>query len=124
VTPLLARSTPVESRSTLAASSSNCCSTVNILAVSVGGFDSPRGFVVLVVVDLGCGGGGGRGLVAAEILVLVARSMESQSNTGKKFFPRSASASTGPGSDTRCNDPGEDHVWFEDRWMVACLCDE
>jgi hypothetical protein len=62
--------------------------------------------VVLVVVDLGCGGGGGRGLVAAEILVLVARSMESQSNTGKKFFPRSASASTGPGSDTRCNDPG------------------
>jgi hypothetical protein len=18
----------------------------------------------------------------------------------------------------------EDHVWFEDRWMVACLCDE
>jgi hypothetical protein len=20
--------------------------------------------------------------------------------------------------------PGEDHVWFEDRWMVASLCDE
>jgi hypothetical protein len=19
---------------------------------------------------------------------------------------------------------GEDHVWFEDRWMVASLCDE
>jgi hypothetical protein len=18
----------------------------------------------------------------------------------------------------------QDHVWFEDRWMVACLCDE
>jgi hypothetical protein len=21
-------------------------------------------------------------------------------------------------------EPGEDHVWFEDRWMVASLCDE
>jgi hypothetical protein len=21
-------------------------------------------------------------------------------------------------------DPDEDHVWFEDRWMVASLCDE
>jgi hypothetical protein len=21
-------------------------------------------------------------------------------------------------------DMGEDHVWFEDRWMVASLCDE
>jgi hypothetical protein len=21
-------------------------------------------------------------------------------------------------------DTGEDHVWFEDRWMVASLCDE
>jgi hypothetical protein len=20
--------------------------------------------------------------------------------------------------------PGEDHVWFEDRWMVASWCDE
>jgi hypothetical protein len=20
--------------------------------------------------------------------------------------------------------PSEDHVWFEDRWMVASLCDE
>jgi hypothetical protein len=20
--------------------------------------------------------------------------------------------------------PGEDHVWFKDRWMVASLCDE
>jgi adenosylmethionine-8-amino-7-oxononanoate aminotransferase len=20
--------------------------------------------------------------------------------------------------------PAEDHVWFEDRWMVASLCDE
>jgi hypothetical protein len=67
-------------------SSSSCCSTVNILAVSVGGFDLPRGFVVLVVVDLGCGGGGG-GLVTAKMLVLIARSMESQSNTGKIFSP-------------------------------------
>jgi hypothetical protein len=24
----------------------------------------------------------------------------------------------------RGDDPGEDHVWFEDRWMVASLCDE
>jgi hypothetical protein len=22
------------------------------------------------------------------------------------------------------NRPSEDHVWFEDRWMVASLCDE
>jgi hypothetical protein len=22
------------------------------------------------------------------------------------------------------NEAGEDHVWFEDRWMVASLCDE
>jgi hypothetical protein len=24
----------------------------------------------------------------------------------------------------RALDVGEDHVWFEDRWMVASLCDE
>jgi hypothetical protein len=24
----------------------------------------------------------------------------------------------------RCAPPVEDHVWFEDRWMVASLCDE
>jgi hypothetical protein len=41
VTPLLARSTPVESLSTLAASSASCCSMVTILVVSVSGFDFP-----------------------------------------------------------------------------------
>jgi hypothetical protein len=28
------------------------------------------------------------------------------------------------GNDQAEVDGGEDHVWFEDRWMVASLCDE
>jgi hypothetical protein len=61
---------------------------VTILVVSIGCFDFCRGiWVVLVTVDLGCGGGGGGGSVAAKVIMLVTRSIESQSNTGKNFLP-------------------------------------
>jgi hypothetical protein len=58
----------VDSLSTLAVSSSSCCSTVTILEVRVGGLDFPHGWVVVVVVVVMglIGGGGGCGLVAAE----------------------------------------------------------
>jgi hypothetical protein len=52
------------------------------------------------------------------------RSQRRDARIGVACVPRRARTVT-YGSDRR-GTPGdvEDHVWFEDRWMVASLCDE
>jgi hypothetical protein len=41
-----------------------------------------------------------------------------------RVWSRHALAITVAGAPNRARQESEDHVWFEDRWMVASLCDE
>jgi hypothetical protein len=73
---------------------------------------------------------GGEGVTTSpEVALEVAiRSPEVQDTEPIRSAPMTeAAASSRSGIELLADDlvdPAEDHVWFEDRWMVASLCDE
>jgi hypothetical protein len=48
----------------------------------------------------------------------------SGSSGGIVLLHQPSMVSNSSGSSSHSHSSSEDHVWFEDRWMVASLCDE